>query len=386
VALFAVVSIAMPISAMPAPGEPDAPEPPEKVVSDHTGAAQFRIPIAVPPGPGGTASDLALSYSSRGDDGPFGVGWGLDLPEIRCSARFGVPDLARCQHYELGDMLLVPGGLGDSYHTLVESFQRIQHWGGAGTSSWWIVERPNGTKLYFGQSAHHQIRQDGATARWLLQRTVDPFRNEIWFRYDLTGGDPALTSVECGNRTGPRAIQFLYEDRPDPRLSFAGGVERHLTRRLREIRVTTNGAIFRRYVVGYSLAGVAYTTGRSRLSWVQEFGTDCTGDDPIADCAGRGLPPRTFRYRDANDEGGGAYSEWSAPQQNDAYRIPFGDYAGQGFVVTKPGNTQPIGDIDGDGLPDRLSLVAMLSFEVATPQIHLNTGSGFSSGGPVAAA
>src|SRR5262249_22361780 len=110
------------------------------------------------------------------------------------------------------------------------------------------------------------------------------------------------------------------------------------------------------------------------------------GDAPVADCGGRGLPPRAFRYRDANDVGGGAYSEWSAPQEDDAYRIPFGDYAGQGLVVSKPGNTQLIGDIDGDGLLDRLSLVAMVSFQVAMPRILLNTGSGFSTQSAVAQA
>jgi len=71
----------------------------DPIVSDSTGAASLRIPIAVPPGPGGFAPNLALSYSSRAGDGPFGVGWGLGLPEIRCSDRFGVPNLASCQQY-----------------------------------------------------------------------------------------------------------------------------------------------------------------------------------------------------------------------------------------------------------------------------------------------
>ncbi|TMA33732.1 MAG: hypothetical protein E6J87_09175 [Deltaproteobacteria bacterium] len=368
--------------ARPAPNGASAGD---EIVSDATGAVELRIAIAVPPGPGGTAPELALSYSSRNGDGPYGLGWSLELPEIRCSARFGVPDYATCPRYELGDTLLVPGAEAGRYHTLVESFQRIQH-GSGGAGSGWTAEQPNGTRLYFGQSASHQIRRNGSTARWLLERTVDPFGNEIGYRYDLTGGEATLAAVVYGNLAAPREIQFLYEARPDPRLSFAGGVERHLTRRVREIRVLSNGAIFRRYAVGYSLAGASQTTGRSLLSWVQEFGTDCTGDDPIADCAGRGLPPRTFRYRDANDVGGGAYSQWSAPQENDAYRIPFGDYAGQGFLVSKPGNTQLIGDIDGNGLPDRLSMAAIVSFQVATPQIHLNTGSGFTSQGAVAAA
>src|SRR5258705_13692779 len=85
--------------AMETPGDPTLAE---RIVSESTGAAALRIPIAVPPGPGGLAPELALTYSSRGGDGPFGVGWSLDLPEVRCSARFGAPDFPGCARYEPG--------------------------------------------------------------------------------------------------------------------------------------------------------------------------------------------------------------------------------------------------------------------------------------------
>ena len=169
---------------------------------------------------------------------------------------------------------------------------------------------------------------------------------------------------------GPREVRFEYQDRPDPRNVYSGGVEQKITRRLREIQVFGHGQIFRRYAFGYDLSGVTYTAGRSRLSWVNEFGTDCANPaaDPVASCTG--LPRQVFRYRDAP----GSYDN------NDAYRIPFGAYPGATWGSTyKHTLPQLIGDINGDGLPDRLGLRPHL-FDLLAPstmRVLINTGAGF---------
>lgn len=365
-----LVLFSLSASAMPAPGDAGPTDP---AVTSNTGAAQFRIPIAVPPGPGGFAPNVDLAYSSRSGDGPFGVGWSLGFPEIYCSVRFGVPDFASCEKFELAGTLLVKDPNPEApneYHTFVESFQRIRYVPST-TGDYWTVEQRNGTKLYFGQLASHRISQGGNTARWLLERMEDAFGNPIFFEYDTTtdvgSAYPVAILYGAGatRSAGPREVRFIYEARPDARHIFTGGIEQKITRRLREIQVFGHGEIFRRHVFGYDLTGVNYTTDRSRLSWVQEFGTDCAdpGLDPVGSCTG--LPRREFRYRDAYDvSSSGAGSQLFSL---DDYRIPFGSY--QDLVIFyewKKSFPQLIGDLNGDGMPDRVQLEFTNKLEPAT--------------------
>src|SRR5262249_421385 len=105
-------------------------------------------------------------------------------------------------------------------------------------------------------------------------------------------------------------------------------------------------------------------------------GTDCTAADPVADCAGRGLPPQTFRYRDAGDVGGGPYSQST---DDAAYRIPFGDYTSADVPLWRNGFPVLIGDLHGDGLPDRLEILAPPINDFGSFRVLINNGSGFSA-------
>ncbi len=345
-------------------------------VSESSGAARLQIPIDVPPGPG-LEPKLALTYSSQAGDGPFGVGWDLHLGEIRCSIRFGVPNYGACPQYELDGQLLVPEEPpNDRYHTFVESFQRISR---QPPQNQWEVVLPDGTQLYYGATTDARIHVDDdplqPVARWLLSRMRDPFGNEIAISYDDSGVGVAYPS-QISYASGQRRVDFLYDARPDPIYDFAGGLERHLTKRLREIRVTSNGEVFSRLVLGYAAAGT-YLTGRSRLAWVQRFGTDCdaTIADPLSGCTG--LPPRTFTYTDAlasavDSTGTPPATQWGGPST--PWPTSPTPTSSKGFQY---------GDIDGDGLPDLVQAwcpeteYPCADSSSGTRRVYLNTGAGW---------
>ena len=370
-------------------------EPADSTVSGNVGDARWSIPIELPPGPGGFAPEVALQYSSARGDGAFGVGWGVPQSEIACSTRFGVPAYIRpgtgaCPRFELDGELLNAAG-GDRYHTFVESFQRIRfHPAG----NFWEVTAPGGITRRYGTSDNSRVRAPGGNvARWLLAELENPYGQVVHYRYD---GDPAtpatledpitgftyLANIAYGpSSSGPapeRQIRFVYEPRPDRIADYFGGLERVVEWRAREIAVqSTGGQQHSRWLLGYDLADIgsapsasAYTTARSRLSWVQRLAADCTSADPLADCTvagGGALPAQEFVYSDPQLDGGPSpwlqEDDWNPPPMTQA-QLP---------GLPASASSARYADINGDGLVDSLRAAAMDQ----AAEVRLNTGSGW---------
>src|SRR5262245_50030457 len=75
---------------------------------NEAGAAQYSIPIRIPPGRAGMEPKIALSYSSMAGNGLAGVGWNIDgLSAItRCpqtAAQDGIASGARGINYDSSD-------------------------------------------------------------------------------------------------------------------------------------------------------------------------------------------------------------------------------------------------------------------------------------------
>src|SRR5215471_19883049 len=60
-----------------------------------TGTGNFTVPIALPSGRNGFQPQLSLVYSTGNGNGPFGLGWALNIPGVSRKTSKGIPTYAQ---------------------------------------------------------------------------------------------------------------------------------------------------------------------------------------------------------------------------------------------------------------------------------------------------
>lgn len=192
------------------------------------GSCRIELPLLLPEGRGALGTNLTLSYSSGGGDGPFGLGWSLSVPQVTRRTDRGVPTYGlgeRPDTFQLsGEDDLIPweeeqadGSLSAHvttfghwtvrrYRPRNEQFAaRIEHWSDARTKRdpghWRVTNRENVTYLY-GFDADARIADPADPLRvftWLLQEVRDDRGNAAIYRY----------KAEDGVGVDPRAVHEL---------------------------------------------------------------------------------------------------------------------------------------------------------------------------------
>lgn len=171
-------------------GETFSPNP-------FTGSPSFTVPIEVTKGRG-VAPHLEIDYSPGHQQGVFGLGFSLSLPEVSRQTSKGIPK------YEGNDTFLLTGNdylvPDESYQKvpvnhyqvtrylprLEEKFDRIEHWQSENDGSFWKVTKADHTIQIFGKSATAQIADPNNKARvfkWLLEETYDAKGNHILYEW-----------------------------------------------------------------------------------------------------------------------------------------------------------------------------------------------------------
>ncbi|MBW2543420.1 MAG: hypothetical protein JRF15_15145 [Deltaproteobacteria bacterium] len=331
----------------------------------------------MPKGTGGSEPELALRYESDLSDGPFGVGWRVELGEIRRTARFGTPKYDSTDQFEFDGVLLVahPENPGE-YRTFQESFARIKRTLD-GSGEWWMVEFSDGLKARFGTNQETRIRvggsidyenDNGPIGRWLLSELEDVSGNITRFSYDrvsdigtaypesVTYTYRAGDQTPIGGATMERRAQFVLEDRSDEMgreqviFGYPLGIETRVGKRVSEIQSLVGSQVYRRMVLTYANSA-GYDTGRSRLWKVQLFGTDCPIHQNPATC--QGLPARTFSYTNSDSIGSAVGAQWDPTtewrQEDSGISLHF--TTGENQAQGRDRGVR-VGDINGDGYPD----------------------------------
>jgi hypothetical protein len=174
-------------------------------VSDQ-GAGQYAIPIAAPAATGGLKPNLALTYNHLAGNGLAGMRWSLSgFSSIsRCHMTYAQDGMASDIDYGAEDRFCLDGqrlvvtsgsygGNGSVYSTEIESFQRIQSFGTAGSGpQYFTVEHGNGSISHYGlvsQSGYtddSRIEKVGASdvRVWYIAFTEDQFGSRISYGYN----------------------------------------------------------------------------------------------------------------------------------------------------------------------------------------------------------
>ncbi|WP_432825050.1 SpvB/TcaC N-terminal domain-containing protein [Dactylosporangium sp. CA-092794] len=209
-----------------------------------TGTGSLSLPLPISAGRPGLQPELALSYDSGRGNGPFGLGWSIDLPAITRKTDLGLPrydDAAESDVFILfGAEDLVPAfrltGTGelerdarqrpirdeddrDGYHIVryrprtEGSFARIERWAGADPADvFWRVITPDNVTSVYGRDRDSRVFDSAAEAdifSWLICERYDDKGNGIRYTYkaeDGAGVRPEL-SYERHRRGAPCTTQ-----------------------------------------------------------------------------------------------------------------------------------------------------------------------------------
>lgn len=287
-------------------------------VSDD-GAAQYSLPLWMPRGRGSVAPSLTLSYSSRGGEGPFGVGWSLGGLSVitwcpRTIAQDGKTDGLHTDGSSPlcldGNRLLPvspPYSPIREYRTERATFARIVGYETQdNVPDFFRMWTKDGRILTFGETGDSRmrayqlkqgpdlekpsmVRGSRVTVAWGLNRVEDRNGNASTVTYrraegseaDLWGSHMLPASVAYAPN---RRVDFHYEPRTDPIDRFThGGVHTLIRERVKSIEMWAgpegkDPELVRSYLLQYQNNSV---TGRSLLHMVRECDHDGTCKLPL---------------------------------------------------------------------------------------------------------
>ena len=313
-----------------------------------SGAATYTIPITVPPGVSGMQPSIALTYDSRGGNGPLGVGWNLTgLSAIhRCAATIdtdgykGGINLDGNDRFCLHGQRLVAvsgayGANGTEYRTERETFTKVISYGAQGSGPAYFKAWTKGGQVLeygFTSDARLAVSTSATVITWSVNKIQDAVGNYLSVTYftsapnnnsnnpiDGIAYNPSRIDYTGNTAAGlvtSRAVIFQYEERWDQSPSHVGGIGIYNRWRLSHVVTQANGQTVRDYQLSYDSAGAA---GATRLTRVTECGSD-----------GVCLSPTTFNW---NSPGNGTFSTVSLAVgtiNRDYATLVRGDFNGDG--------------------------------------------------------
>ncbi|MER6591182.1 SpvB/TcaC N-terminal domain-containing protein [Micromonospora purpureochromogenes] len=389
--------------------------------ANNQGENHLAYPIQVPPGRQGLTPQLGLSYSSSSGNGWTGVGWDLSVPSISVDTRWGVPRYAGATETETyllnGEQLTPVAHRGAPvarsaekvFHTRIEgSFARIVRHGTNPKNYTWEVTDKNGIHWHYGAVAgadgpatDASLADDaGNVFLWSVREVRDPRGNFMRYHYakvddtGLAGGSvpgrnlyvDKITYTGQGTSEGRYAVSFDRDRergealRVDTSIDARGGFKRVTADLLREVKVTLDDSLIRRYEFTYKRGAFAKTL----LDAVIQYDADghefnrhrFSYHDDIRDSAGQYQAFRAQPWTSPGDGLSSAALNLTPEQAGNASALNANTntsggghlYVGVGSSPSKSGSVGvkvgfshgsdkgllALVDVDGDSLPDKV--------------------------------
>lgn len=236
-----------------------------------SGNAQYTVPIKVPKGIINTEPSISIVYNSQnGLSGNAARGWNISgissitrIPATKFHDGVIDPvDFNVLDRFALdGQRLIVKNGTNGvygadktTYETEYFSNLKITSYGVSPYGSnygpaYFLVEYPDGSKAYYGNSTD---------SRSIMEWSILYFENaqgvRINYSYILLNNTLYIDSIKYGgiaNGNQPNEVKFIYADRDVPENNYVGGINVIRSKRLKDIKVFSNGLGFRNYGFSY---------------------------------------------------------------------------------------------------------------------------------------
>ncbi|WP_163408346.1 RHS repeat-associated core domain-containing protein [Flavobacterium ajazii] len=268
-----------------------------------SGSANYNIPIMVPSGINGVVPQISLAYNSQGGNGMAGYGWNITgvskitrIPATKFHDGVidGV-DFDNLDRFALDGQRLIAktgtyGANGTVYET--ENFSNIKitsygvHPNGATYGpSYFLVEYPDGSKAYYGNSTDSRSIIEYSITYW-----ENPQGVRISYTYNNVNNSLSIATINYGTlgaTTAINKIQFNYATGSRPEEFYVGNQKIVQDKILNNIVVTANSIGFRSYQLAYNTNSLGY----QRLTSITEKSGDNT----------KSYNPTVFTYEDTTE-------------------------------------------------------------------------------------
>lgn len=253
-----------------------------KLDISSSGQSSYTIPVALPP----TIADLGpvinLVYTSGQTGGIAGEGWSISSVSniSRMGARKDIDNYKGDIRYDNSDklslegqrLLLVSGTYwanGSVYQTEILSNKKIEC-KIQGSNIYFIVSNPDGSRAWYGnygglvgstEFSFNIVRFEDKNGNFITYHYTKPLNkslciNEIKFSGNVIDFPTPLNKIKFNYQAGQRN-----------ELGFIKGIKKESNELLKNIEVSTNNSIFRRYDITHEFDERGY----ARIKQVQEF-------------------------------------------------------------------------------------------------------------------